>query len=212
MAPDERELATKAAAGDTAALENLLVLHYDRLLAHVARKLPDQFRGLMAPEDVLQEAFVVAFREIAHFVPRGPDAVFSWLAAIAEHRLFDLVKAQRALKRGGGRGAITPAASPMGQMPESSLAGLLDALCVDEHTPSRSAAGHEAARAIQIGLAGLNQDYREALRLRYLLGLPVADIAARMGRTEAAIHMLCHRGLEQLRLALGRSSQFFSRP
>ncbi|MEW6251864.1 MAG: sigma-70 family RNA polymerase sigma factor [Planctomycetota bacterium] len=201
------ELMCRAAGGDGAALENLLLLHYDRLVGHLARKLPDQFRGLIAPEDVLQEAFIVAFREIATFVPRGPDAFFAWLAAIAEHRLFDMVKAQRALKRGGGRAAVDAVRGT----PADSLSGLLDVLCVDAHTPSRSVAGHEAARAIQIGLASLRADYREALRLRYIVGLPVAEVAERMARTEAAVHMLCHRGLEQLRCAIGRSSQFFSR-
>jgi RNA polymerase sigma-70 factor (ECF subfamily) len=81
---------------------------------------------------------------------------------------------------------------------------------VDERTPSRSAAGHEAVRAVQVGLAGLKSDYREALRLRYIEGLPVAEVAARMDRTERAVHMLCHRGLQCLRAAVGRSSQFLS--
>jgi DNA-directed RNA polymerase specialized sigma24 family protein len=41
--------------------------------------------------------------------------------------------------------------------------------------------------------------------------LSVAETAARMSRTERAVHMLCHRGLEQLRDVLGRSSRFFTR-
>jgi RNA polymerase sigma-70 factor (ECF subfamily) len=207
LGESEPELISLANAGDATALERLLVSHYDRLAAQVAHKLPDDLRGLISPDDVLQEAFVVAFREVRGFVPRGPDAFFAWLTAIAEHRLLDLVKAQRRLKRGGGRAAIdTPARTAA-----DSVAGLLDILRVDEHTPSRSAAGHEAVRAIHVGLAGLNADYREALRLRYIEGVSVAEAAARMQRTERAVHMLCHRGLEQLRLAVGRSSQFFSR-
>ncbi len=209
MGPEESEsrLIALAKAGDTSALERLLVAHYDRLATEVAHGLPDRFRALVSADDVLQETFVVAFREIRHFEPTSPDAFHRWLATIAKHRLLDLVKAQRAAKRGGGRAAIGDAR----RSPEESLVGLLELLQVNERTPSRSVAAHEAIRAIQAGLAELKDDYREALRLRYLEGLPVAETAARMQRTEHAVHMLCHRGLEQLREALGRSSKFFTR-
>jgi RNA polymerase sigma-70 factor (ECF subfamily) len=203
----EEDLVHQAVAGHEAALERLLLTHYDRLAAEISRKLPDEFRGVIAADDVLQEAFVVAFREIGSFVPQGPGAFHAWLAAIAQHRLLDLVKGQRAAKRGGGRVALTGHAAS----PDESLVGLLEVLNVQEQTPSRSVARREAVSAVQVGLAGLKDDYREALRLRYIEGLPVAEVAARLGRTEHAVHMLCHRGLQQLHAALGRSSQYFSR-
>jgi RNA polymerase sigma-70 factor (ECF subfamily) len=203
----EIELVQRAAAGETAALERLLVAHYDRLAAEVARKLPDEFRSVITAEDVLQETFAVAFREIHNFVPAGRTSFHPWLAAIAQHRLFDLVKGQRAAKRGGGRVAVQGGV----RATEGSLLGLLDMLNVDTLTPSRAVARQEAVQAVQVGLASLKEDYRQALWLRYIEGLPVADIAARLGRTERAVHMLCHRGLRELRVALGRSSQFFSR-
>jgi RNA polymerase sigma-70 factor, ECF subfamily len=197
----------QAVAGCEAALERLLLTHYDRLAADISRKLPGELRGLIAPDDVLQEAFVVAFREIRDFVPQGAGSFYAWLVAIARHRLLDLVKGQRAAKRGGGRVALTGCAGS----PDESLVGLLEMLNIQEHTPSRSVARREAVSAVQVGLAGLKDDYREALRLRYIEGLPVAEVAARLGRTAHAVHMLCHRGLQQLHAALGRSSQFFSR-
>lgn len=202
----DTELATRAAQGDAAALERLLVLHYDRLLAEFTPKLPAEFRSVLTAEDVLQETFVVAFREITGFAPLGPGSFHAWLSAIAQHRLFDLVKNLRAVKRGGGRAGVEARAAAG----DTSLISLLEALRVDLHTPSRSAAGHEAVRAVHVGLAGLREDYREALRLRYIEGLSVAQTAARLGRTERAVHMLCHRALLELRKFLGRSSQFFS--
>lgn len=209
MSPDaaEETLVQQAINGSAPALERLLLNHYDRLAAEISRKLPDDLRSLIAADDVLQETFVVAFREIHAFVPQGPGAFHAWLAAIAQHRLFDLVKAQRAAKRGGGRAALPAHANS----PDDSLVGLLEVLNVQEHTPSRSVARREAVSAVQVGLAALKEDYREALRLRYIEGLTVAQVAARLGRSEHAVHMLCHRGLEQLHEVLGRSSQFFSR-
>lgn len=205
--PAESELVARAVTGDEHALERLLLQHYDRLATDVERRLPRTLRGVIAAEDVLQEAFIVAFRDIRGFTPRGPDSFYAWLATLTRHRLLDLVKAHRSAKRGGGR----PAVETMPRAPDDSLASLLDVLCVSDRTPSRSAAGREALYAVQIGLAGLKSDYREALRLRYLVNLPVAEIAARLNRTERAVHMLCHRGLEQLRAVLGRSSQYLSR-
>ncbi len=85
---------------------------------------------------------------------------------------------------------------------------LLDLVAVDVHTPSQSVASHEA---VQVAMAGLKDDYREALHLRYITGLPVTEVASRMNRTDRAVQMLCHRGLQKLRAALDRSSAFLSK-
>ena len=82
MERDEHELAADAVAGNGAAHESLLVRHYDRLVAHVAHKLPNQFRGLNAPADVPQEAFVVAFREV-----RGPRVDWRFGGRALQRRL-----------------------------------------------------------------------------------------------------------------------------
>jgi RNA polymerase sigma-70 factor (ECF subfamily) len=75
----------------------------------------------------------------------------------------------------------------------------------------RPAARHEAAGAIHAALAGLKLEYRQAIELRYIQQLPVAEIAARMDRTERAVHMLCNRGLKQLEAAMGCATRFITR-
>jgi RNA polymerase sigma-70 factor (ECF subfamily) len=200
-------LLARATAGDQLALERLLLGCHDRLVAQLTGELPADLRGVVSADDVLQEAYVVAFRQIGTFEPRGPDAFYKWLRAIAKNRLFDAIKAARAAKRGGGRARAEAPAGPA----TSSVVELLDLLNLHDHTPSRSAAGHEAVAAVQVALASLKEDYREALRLRYIDGLSVAETAARMNRTDRAVHMLCHRALQQLHEALGRSSQYFTR-
>jgi RNA polymerase sigma-70 factor (ECF subfamily) len=97
------------------------------------------------------------------------------------------------------------------QSEDEEMVRLLEVLAAHSRTPSRSAASHEAAQAVDDALGKLPEDYREALRLRYFDALPVAQIAARMNRSEGAVHMLCHRGLEALRLALGDTSRFLTR-
>jgi RNA polymerase sigma-70 factor (ECF subfamily) len=64
---------------------------------------------------------------------------------------------------------------------------------------------------VQIAIDGLKDEYRDVLRLRYFDGLSVAATAERMGRTEPAVHMLCHRAVAQLRDVLGSASRYFTR-
>lgn len=203
----ETDLITRAIAGDSGALEELLLLHYDRLAGRIAGKIPASMQGVINAEDVLQEAFLDVINRISSFEPRESDSFYRWLATIAEHRLIDIVRAHRAAKRGGGRNPLE--ASPGGD--SQSVVDLLSLLAVNDRTPSKSVAGHEAADAIRGALEQIKPDYRDALRMRYIEGLTVAATAARLERTEAAIHMLCHRGLRALADVLGPDSKFLSR-
>jgi len=204
--PDD-DLTARAAAGDRLALQELLLAQYDRLAARIARKVPLSLQGVVAADDILQETFASAFRSIRSLKPKGAEAFYRWLATIAERRLQNAVKALHAAKRGGGRarGKLQAGGSA------SSVVDLLDRLAIHDHTPSRSAARHEAASVVRVALAGLKNDYRVALNLRYLEGLPVAEAAAKMKRTERAIHNLCYRGLKQLREALESQSHYLTR-
>ena len=203
----EQELVQRVAAGDEAALRRLLLAHHDQLAASVARQLPDDLRRVLSADDVLQEAYLVAFRKIREFDPGQPGGFHAWLSRIAEHRLADLIKGHRRAKRGGG---LTPAELRVGN-DDSTVIDMLQMLAADSRTPSREARMHEAAAAVQTALENLKEENREALRLRYLEGLSVAELAERMGRSEGAVHMLCTRGLQSLREELGDLSRFLSR-
>jgi RNA polymerase sigma-70 factor (ECF subfamily) len=204
--PDPLELARRAAAGDRAALEELLLAEYERLLARIESKLPRDLVGALGAEDALQDTYAEIARRIGEFEPRNERSFFNWACTLADHRVIDLVRAARAAKRGGDARQVHTAADA-----DASVIDLLGHLASHERTPSRSAAGREAVAAIRAGLAQVGDDYREALRRRYIEGLPVAQIAAEMGRTEASVHMLCHRGLRQLAEILGESSDYLSR-
>jgi RNA polymerase sigma-70 factor (ECF subfamily) len=198
---DSTTLIDRAVAGDEAALERLMIMYHARLSAEIGRKLPDNVRGYITVEDVLQETYVRVFRQISTFEPRGGATFYRWVAKIAESRLFDAIKAER----GGGRHRVTPPDEPSSQP----VVEWLELLAVYERTPSRSAAGHEAIAHIQDALGQIKAEYREALRLRYVEGLAVAEAAARMRRSEGAVCLLCHRGLKKLAQMLGSSARFF---
>jgi len=206
-ANDHAQLTAKAVGGDEDALSKLLYSYHSRLLADISSKLPTDMQGAVSAEDIAQEAYVVVFQRISTFNPDDHERNYPWLVAIARNRLMDAIKAHRAAKRGGGRAAVTGIAGSE----DDEMVRLLEVLASHSRTPSRSAAGHEAAQAVERALGGLPEDYGTALRLRYIDALPVAQIAQRMNRSEGSVHMLCHRGLQALRSAMGDSAQFFSR-
>ncbi len=206
MATEDQRLIARAVTGDADALAALLMAYYGRLLGYVKRRLPDDLADTIDPEDVVQEVHIEVFRSIAKFSTGESDSFFRWIATIAKQRTLDRIKAARRKKRGGSRHRIRKKPGAL----SASAGTLLDVVAQDKHTPSRSVARREGQRAVRIALAGLRKDYRKALELRYLEGLPVQTIAKRMDRTERSVHMLCNRGLKRLREAMGSASDFIS--
>ena len=204
---DDDALLHKAVAGDGDALETLLLQYFDRLVAVVSGRIPDDVRSALSAEDVVQDAFIVAFQRIGGFQPQGCEAFFAWLSQIAENRLMDATKALRAAKRGGGWARVTDARDAT----DDDIIPVLEMLPTRSRTPSRSAAAHEALAALEAALEALEPDYREVLRLRYIEMQPVAACAARLQRSEGAVHMLLSRALAALRARLGESARYFTR-
>jgi RNA polymerase sigma-70 factor (ECF subfamily) len=199
--PTDAELVATAVAGDVVALERLLLAHYDWLAQQIAARLPARLQSTQAVEDILQLTFLQAFRDIGRFVPR-PDAAFGdWLAQIAENRLLDAIRQHDCLKRGGGRAAVVSAAAD-----DSRLVPVLDWVAAEEPTASSVVARGEALAALNVAIAGLEADQREAICQRLLEGKSLEETAAALGRTPDAVRGLVHRGKQALREAMGRAS------
>src|SRR5215208_5402098 len=85
-----------------AELCTLLAAQRTALVAMVAPRIPRRLRSLIAAEDVVQEASLEALRSVATFRAEGADSLRRWVWRIARHRLCDLVRAKRRLKRADG--------------------------------------------------------------------------------------------------------------
>jgi RNA polymerase sigma-70 factor (ECF subfamily) len=201
--PDETQLVALARSGQRLAFERLLVRHQRRLADHVRGRMPARFKSVIDVEDVLQEAFADGWDGFGDFQAQGQDALFHWLARIAENRLLDAVKAQRAAKRGGGWKRVE-------DHPDDELTRALSLLATHQRTPSRSVANREALQAVRAALPGLKEDYYNVLHMRFLEGRSVADTAVRLKRSEWAVHKLTARALASLREALGDAGRFLS--
>ena len=204
MASTENELilTSRAVAGDTAALELLFFRHRDRLDASIKAHFPRELRGAWEPHDILQDVWIQAMRGIREFGQSDSDSVRRWLLAIARNTIADRLKYVRAAKRKG----VRIDTSQRGE--NDSIMRLLEELALYRRTPSKSAANHELLVALDGALTRLVPAQAKALRLRYLAGLEVKQVAQKMHRSAASVSMLCRRGLDSLRLELRSMSLY----
>lgn len=211
-AADAKSLLRSAIDGEPGSLEALFLRYHQPLLSRIVGRIPASLGASSSAEDVLQDAFVEAFRSFPRFVPPAREdesvpAFFGWLTMITDRALASACRRANSAKRGGGAQAAVP-----GPFAQSSVALVIDMLAQDSSTPSRVAREGEAEMAVLAALEKLGEDQRRALELRYFQGLPPAQIAAHMGRTEHAIHNLCARALEVMRREMGDVNLLFSRP
>jgi RNA polymerase sigma factor (sigma-70 family) len=202
-----REWLAQAVGGDAVAMERLLLHHYNQVAGHIARNLNGPLKSACSTEDVLQETFVHAVRDIRRCSCESDMSFGHWLIAIADHRLHEMRRAIECKKRGGGRPPLSARAS----VAESSLIDVVELLAADGATPSGIASSREAVTAVQVGIAALPEDQREAVRRHFIQQRTVDETAAGMGRSPDAVRGLLHRAKQALRKTLVRSSLWLTK-
>ncbi len=193
-----------ATAGDQDALQRLIIEYHDALSGTLQKNMDALLQRVIDLDDVLQEAYAAAFQRVGGCRFEGPGAFYGWLETIALNKLKDEQRAQRSRKRDAGRVLSAAHAS------RPSYADLIHRLSSPDSTPSHRVAKSEAVAAVISSLAQLTAEQREVVRLRFLEEKSVAEVAARMKKSEAAIHMLCHRALKALRELLDSITHYLS--
>lgn len=198
MSQHEENLVGRVKAHDADALAAYLVAVRSRLGAFIERQLGQALRRKVEVDDVFQELSVEAVRSLTatDFSQREP---FSWLCQIAERRIVD---AHRrffgAAKRDAAR--EVPLGTPGG---ETAHAAVIDMLVVSMTSPTQALSRKGREARLYEALAALPADQREALRLRYVEGLPSKDIATRLGKSDGAVRVMLTRSLDRLQRILG---------
>jgi len=183
----------RATGGDADALQRLILHYHAPLRAAVDAKMDAPVRRYLDVDDVLQEAYVAAFKSVRGCRFSAPGAFYKWLERIALNELVDQRRALARRKRDVARDARQPVDAA------SSYPDLLNRLAAADRTPSHYIARSEAVAAVLSSLARLTDDQRRVIQLRFLQGRSVAEVAARLNKSEPAVHMLCHRALTSLR-------------
>jgi RNA polymerase sigma-70 factor (ECF subfamily) len=194
-----------AASGDPDALQRLIVHYHAVLHRTVETAMGASLRRHFDPDDVLQQAYVAAFKSIAGCSFDGPGGFYKWLERAALNQLKDARRALKRQKRDVARDLTRRVTAT------TSYPGLLDRVAAPDSTPSRRLAKADAAAAVISCLARLTEDQRNVIRLRFLEGQSVPEVAAALGKSEPAVHMLCHRALKELRRLMVSITRYFTR-
>jgi RNA polymerase sigma-70 factor (ECF subfamily) len=72
-----------------------------------------------------------------------------------------------------------------------------------QHDTEAIAEGREELRQVMAHLEHLSEDRREALIMRFALGMDNREIARALGRTDGATKVLIHRAIKQLQEEMG---------
>jgi RNA polymerase sigma-70 factor (ECF subfamily) len=121
------------------------------------------------------------------------QATATWLRSILSHNLADALRKLVAGKRDVRREWSLDAAL------DQSASRLEQWLAVEQSSPSQRAIRQEELLRMAEILAELPEAQRRAIELHHLRGMPLAEIAAELGSTKAAVAGLLHRGLRTLR-------------
>ena len=178
-----------ARTGDQEAVRRLLVLYHPRLRARLLRQMDATMKARIEPEDILQQVYLEVFRAIHQFDYQGKDSFLRWMYAILDRKLIDEHRALRAERRDVRR-EVKPA-PPSAQ--QTTYVDLMARLIAEDGTPSQVVRKDEALAVLSACVAGLPEHYREVIRMRFIEGRPVADVAKELDRSIGSIHMICHR-------------------
>jgi RNA polymerase sigma-70 factor (ECF subfamily) len=189
-------LLQQARDGDREAMEALLVRWLPRLREFVHERMSPLLRAREASDDVVQSTCRELLGGLDRCEFRGEEAFRGWLFTAVLHKVQKRERDLRAQRRDPRVEQPLAETPTHGQPP------------APQPTPSQDAIAHERRARLEAAIAALPEDYREVLALARLAQLPRAEIAARLGRSEASVRSLLTRALQALgeRLAHDRSS------
>ncbi|HEX3265417.1 MAG TPA: sigma-70 family RNA polymerase sigma factor [Candidatus Limnocylindrales bacterium] len=179
----DRETMDRLASGDLGALDGLYE-HYGAMAFSIAFRITG---NRTAAEDVVQEAFLGAWRNAARYVDaRG--TVRTWLLSIVHHRAIDAVRRRRATTELPDTEATVPEVL---RLPDAwdEVAQRLD------------------RDTVIAALGSISAVQREAIELAYFGGLTQTEIAERTGVPLGTVKGRLRLGLAGLRAALLRDGE-----
>jgi RNA polymerase sigma-70 factor (ECF subfamily) len=169
----------------------------DYLLLLARLQVDRRLRGKLDPSGVVQETLLEAHQALEQLRGRSRAELLAWLRTALAHNLADEVRKLGAVKRDVAR------EESLRQALEESSARLEGWLAQEQSSPSRRLERHEQSLRLAAALARLPDRQRQAVELRHLQGLSLAEVAEGLTCSKAAVVGLLHRGVEALRQLLG---------
>jgi RNA polymerase sigma-70 factor, ECF subfamily len=174
-----RKLVDQAQQGDRAALEELYLIHFDRIYSYLHMSVGSKHDA----EDLTTQTFMKMLESIGRF--RWQSAPFSaWLFRIAHNLAMDHFRARRRWQ-------------PEADVPEPP----------GEAEPSAELEAMQSiGRQSMLELIDkLSPEQQQVLTLKFVFNFPNADVAKILDKTEGAIKSLQHRALASLQKQITQS-------
>lgn len=181
----------RACAGDEAALSRVLRALEPTLRAGISIQAP--YRRDLEPDDLLQVTYVEAFLRIASLRERSEAGVRAWLRRMLDTNLKDGIRGLERAKRPDPRRRVTRDGAG------GSARTLLGRLVGPTGSPSGVVSLREEAARLRSALGRLPADYRRVIEEVDLAERSVPEVAAELGRSPGAVHMIRRRGHDRLR-------------
>src|SRR5438270_9711823 len=167
-----RDLVARGQQGDREALEELYLIHFDRIYSYLHVSVGNRHDA----EDLTTQTFLKMLEKIGSF--KWQSAPFSaWLFRIAHNLAMDHFRASRRWQ-------------PEEEVPEPP----------GEEEPSAEAQALQSiGRQSMLHLIeDLSEEQQQVLTLKFVFNFPNAEVATILGKTEGAIKSLQHRALVSL--------------
>jgi RNA polymerase sigma-70 factor (ECF subfamily) len=187
-----QQLFDKVIQGDSEAFGELMEDYRAYLTVLAKRYLDDRVRGRVDESDIVQVTFLEAQRDLSAFRGSQIEELLGWLRHILRNNVSSAhQKHLYTQKRSAGR--------EINNSPTDSGPAITDMAPSETTSPSQRVMRDEAAVFLASCLEGLPETQQEALRLRYVEGYSLKEIAEKMGKSEMAAAGLLKRGLQALR-------------
>jgi RNA polymerase sigma factor (sigma-70 family) len=203
--PSEEELLRNAVVGDKVALQSLLLIYYPDIEVTIRQNLGADLAAKLEAQDLVQEVLVAAYQEIGRFTPSDAGSFRAWLKRIAANRVVDAARKFRRIKRGGQARQLE-----VDRFNSDSLDNVWEWVFAESNPPDRPVRRDEAREAVQVCLAQLENDQREAVVAFYFQHQDTQEIATRMNRSAGAVRELLRRARANLEKDLGTASKWLS--
>ena len=172
---DEESIVRRAQQRDEEAFTQLYEANFDKIYRYVALRIGDKTEA----EDMTQQVFLKALQSLSSFKWRG-ISFSAWLFRIAHNQVVDYLRKKT-------KQATT----------------LLDESLVSSNSDPQLVAEHKLdIEQLLSATKRLTEAQREVLSLRFAGGLPVAEVAKVMGKSQGAVKALQHSAIGALRKVL----------
>lgn len=193
---DTEELLARIRDSDPDALAEFIDRQRPELLSFVTSIMGSHLRGVVEPDDLVQELATSALAALPR-IPKEDLDVGRWLEQLARRRVVDAHRHHfGAAKRSASRQRTIHAV-------DDDQAGDLEKLLIASITsPSAAVSRNMKMARVQNAMLQLTDEQRGTLHLRFGEGLPTKEIAEMLGKSDGAIRVLLTRTIQRLQQLL----------